>query len=315
MRFTNVHILSGPFTALLSPSAPCMPSLHVVLGTAGRSGARSVDAFPPVTLTLTLTLILTLTVAPQAEVVQDLLKHLKRYRLRSKISLDNVSDEFTVCTGPADFKTDPAVVVGGIDARFHQATAAAAAVAAVPGGGLVRAVVEKKDASNLAGTSAEWEWFRAWHGLGEGTVDMQAGKSLPFESNLDYLGGVSFTKGCYLGQELTARTHHTGVTRKRLLPVDVSLCGEWQFAEGAPASGDAILSDTGKVAGRVRSVVPAVGSAQDGCALVVMRLSYLDNDAAGSVAVVANGDSSSMKPRTPGWWPVPAAEPPAENAE
>lgn len=30
---------------------------------------------------------------------------------------------------------------------------------------------------------------------------------------------VSWTKGCYLGQELTARTFHTGVTRKRIMPV------------------------------------------------------------------------------------------------
>ena len=32
-------------------------------------------------------------------------------------------------------------------------------------------------------------------------------------------GTVSFNKGCYLGQELTARTHHTGVVRKRVMPI------------------------------------------------------------------------------------------------
>ena len=32
---------------------------------------------------------------------------------------------------------------------------------------------------------------------------------------------VSFSKGCYLGQELTARSHHVGVIRKRLLPVTI----------------------------------------------------------------------------------------------
>ena len=31
--------------------------------------------------------------------------------------------------------------------------------------------------------------------------------SIPLESNLDLLGSISFTKGCYVGQELTARTH------------------------------------------------------------------------------------------------------------
>lgn len=46
--------------------------------------------------------------------------------------------------------------------------------------------------------------------------------SLPFECNLDLENGVSFDKGCYLGQELTARTWHTGVLRKRMLPVQLS---------------------------------------------------------------------------------------------
>ena len=34
--------------------------------------------------------------------------------------------------------------------------------------------------------------------------------------------GVSFQKGCYLGQELTARTHHTGIIRKRIMPLKFS---------------------------------------------------------------------------------------------
>ena len=39
------------------------------------------------------------------------------------------------------------------------------------------------------------------------------------EYNLDGLHGISFTKGCYVGQELVARTHFRGVVRKRLMPV------------------------------------------------------------------------------------------------
>lgn len=43
--------------------------------------------------------------------------------------------------------------------------------------------------------------------------------SLPLEANMDHMGGVDYRKGCYIGQELTARTHHTGVIRKRVMPV------------------------------------------------------------------------------------------------
>ena len=40
----------------------------------------------------------------------------------------------------------------------------------------------------------------------------------PAELGLDYLHGISFEKGCYVGQELTARTHFQGLVRKRVLP-------------------------------------------------------------------------------------------------
>ena len=45
--------------------------------------------------------------------------------------------------------------------------------------------------------------------------------SLPLESNMDLLNGIDFRKGCYVGQELTIRTRHTGVVRKRILPVQI----------------------------------------------------------------------------------------------
>lgn len=56
-------------------------------------------------------------------------------------------------------------------------------------------------------------------GVPEGKYEILPAKALPLEHNVDYLHGVSFHKGCYIGQELTARTHHTGVIRKRILPI------------------------------------------------------------------------------------------------
>lgn len=66
--------------------------------------------------------------------------------------------------------------------------------------------------------SSVYTYYRILHGVPEGTMDLISNHSLPFESTLDYLNAISYDKGCYLGQELTTRTRHSGVTRKRLFP-------------------------------------------------------------------------------------------------
>ncbi|KAJ1617892.1 hypothetical protein T492DRAFT_1096619 [Pavlovales sp. CCMP2436] len=62
--------------------------------------------------------------------------------------------------------------------------------------------------------------------VADGEHDMPSAEALPAEANLDIHRAISFKKGCYLGQELTARTHFTGVVRKRILPV-VRLAEGW----------------------------------------------------------------------------------------
>jgi folate-binding protein YgfZ len=56
-------------------------------------------------------------------------------------------------------------------------------------------------------------------GVAEGQGEILREAALPQESNIDYMGGIDYRKGCYVGQELTIRTHHTGVIRKRILPL------------------------------------------------------------------------------------------------
>ena len=57
-------------------------------------------------------------------------------------------------------------------------------------------------------------------------VCARAGHAIPLEYNLDGLNAISFTKGCYVGQELIARSHFRGVVRKRLMPVQL---GDGEF--------------------------------------------------------------------------------------
>jgi hypothetical protein len=55
-------------------------------------------------------------------------------------------------------------------------------------------------------------------GVPEG-VDFGQDKVFALDAGLEELHGVSFEKGCYVGQELTARMKHKGTARKRLLPI------------------------------------------------------------------------------------------------
>ncbi len=68
-------------------------------------------------------------------------------------------------------------------------------------------------------TAAEWDRHRLVLGLPDGSRDMEAEKTVLLEAGFDELHGVSWDKGCYMGQELTARTKYRGLIKRRLMPV------------------------------------------------------------------------------------------------
>ncbi|WVQ82624.1 hypothetical protein IAT38_004756 [Cryptococcus sp. DSM 104549] len=81
-------------------------------------------------------------------------------------------------------------------------------------------------------SAEDYRIHRTLLGVPEGPAEILPGSALPLESCMDIHGGVDFRKGCYLGQELTVRTYHTGATRKRILPIRLfSLEGVAPLAE------------------------------------------------------------------------------------
>ncbi|KAF9498406.1 Aminomethyltransferase folate-binding domain-containing protein [Pleurotus eryngii] len=87
---------------------------------------------------------------------------------------------------------------------------------------LVRKGDKPQEASTYdLGSSLSYLLHRLQHGVPEGSNDIPPQQAFPMDSNLDIMGGLDFRKGCYVGQELTVRTYHTGVVRKRILPVVV----------------------------------------------------------------------------------------------
>jgi len=66
------------------------------------------------------------------------------------------------------------------------------------------------------GNQELYDYFRMVHGVPEGQKEMPYEKQVPLEANMQDFGGIDFDKGCYLGQELIARTYHRGELHKRL---------------------------------------------------------------------------------------------------
>ncbi len=78
-------------------------------------------------------------------------------------------------------------------------------------------------------------------GLADGGQDLGEGQFSPHEANWDQMGGVSFTKGCYVGQEVVSRMQHRATARSRILPVMFD--GE-ALANTPIVSGDTAMGET-----------------------------------------------------------------------
>jgi folate-binding protein YgfZ len=96
----------------------------------------------------------------------------------------------------------------------------------------VRAVAEMP--AHLPGPDA-YHVARLDLGVPEGH-DFGSDRIFALDAGLDELHGVAFDKGCYIGQELTARMKHRGTARKRLLIVSA--------ADPLPAGGDVLAGET-----------------------------------------------------------------------
>jgi folate-binding protein YgfZ len=104
-----------------------------------------------------------------------------------------------------------------------------------------------------------YDTLRIGLGIPDGRRDMDVEKSSLLECNFDALNGIDWEKGCYIGQEVTARTKYRGLVKRQLMPVHVD--------GAAPAPGTAI-SVNGKQIGEIRSI-------HDGLALASLRLDAL----------------------------------------
>uniref|UniRef100_A0A8D0FYR9 Iron-sulfur cluster assembly factor IBA57, mitochondrial n=1 Tax=Sphenodon punctatus TaxID=8508 RepID=A0A8D0FYR9_SPHPU len=225
-------------------------------------------------------------------ILDSLEKHLKLYKIRRKINIAPCVDlslwalipqghsgdmypNLDSCAGKAlVFTPDPRVDVMGwrLITRKEENP-----LEIVPGSHM--------------GDVKDYHRHRYKQGIPEGVKDIPPGVALPLESNLAYMNGISFTKGCYIGQELTARTHHMGVIRKRLLPVQLSA----PVPSGGIPEGTEIVTESGKSAGKYRA-------GGDNFGIALLRLANISEP----LRLKMPGNASvELTTSIPTWWPKP----------
>lgn len=173
----------------------------------------------------------TLLVDAEGPRAADLLRRLKPYKLRSKVTLEDRTPAHLVAAliGPdaltrLGLPEEPGAArpfAGGIACTDPRLPALGARVL-LPGGEARAAGEAALEAAGFPRLDeSAYDALRLSLGVPDGSRDMEVEKAIALENNLDALNAISWDKGCYIGQELTARTRYRALIRKRLFPVTV----------------------------------------------------------------------------------------------
>ena len=192
----------------------------------------------------------------------DLKRRLSIYRLRAKVTLDERPDLAVAAVFGDDAsrrsgslrrtRRRAAVRLG---CRLRRSAARGARRALHPAARDTPPVRSKEPVSPKPGFDA-YDRLRLALGIPDGSRDLVLEKSILLEAGFDELNGVDWQKGCYIGQELTARTKYRGLIKKRLMPVAID--------GPAPAPGTIVTAD-GREVGEMRS-------SRDGLGLALLRI-------------------------------------------
>ena len=173
----------------------------------------------------------------------DLAKRLNLYKLRAKVDIQDVSEDYRVLAlwGPSPSAREEAA--GTVSFADPRLPALGSRILAD-----VRSARGKVAAADALDAAPEdYHAHRIALGVPEGGKDYVLGDTFPHEADLDQLGGVSFSKGCFVGQEVVSRMQNRGNVRKRVVPID----GEGPLASGAEVTaGTAAIGTVGSVSGR-----------------------------------------------------------------
>ncbi len=144
--------------------------------------------------------------------VPALYQRLKMYQLRAKIQIEDMSMKAQVVVAPrpldqraeVHWYCDPRLpdIDGLADMGYRAVCEASAALEGI-----------------LPQENSAYAAHHVRMGVPRGGVDFAYGDAFPHDVNMDKLHGISFTKGCYIGQEVVSRMQHRSSIRKRILPI------------------------------------------------------------------------------------------------
>ena len=209
-----------------------------------------------------------------------LAKKLKMYTLRSKVTVEDLGAAFDVAVAFGDDTSMALGIEGSVSFADPRLETLGVRVLAPAGQAPALLAARGFAEAPLAGYDA----LRLPLGVPDGSRDLQVEKALLLENGFDELNGVDWKKGCYMGQELTARTKYRALIKKRLFPVRI---------EGAlPDPGTPVLRD-GEEVGELRS-----GTGDR--ALAMLRL-----DAVRGNGPPLTAGGARLLPETPPWMRLP----------
>lgn len=170
-----------------------------------------------------------------------LAKRLSMYRLRSDVRIVDVSEAHAVA---AIWGDDGEAAIEAAVVRYRDPRDRAIGTRLIAARG---SDVPKGRASVTIADAIDYHAHRIALGIPEGGKDYDFGDAFPHEANFDLIGGVSFQKGCYVGQEIVSRMEHRATARKRVVRVS----GADILPSNRPdiVAGDIAIGRLGSVAG------------------------------------------------------------------
>jgi len=250
----------GRFGALLTPQGKIVVDFLITEAPNGQGGGFLLDC-------------------PRA-LAQTLTDKLRFYKLRAKVTVENLSDGLGVIAawdGEASVQPDLAF------ADPRQPSLGLRILAAEP---LAPDIAERIGAELV--DAGAYEAHRIACGVPRGGLDFIYGDAFPHETNMDRLHGVDFDKGCYVGQEVVSRMQHRGTARTRI--VRIALDGPAPEAGATILAGDKTVGTMGSTAGALGLALVRIDRVADaleaGLALSAggLSLSVADPDALKSAA-------------------------------